>query len=303
MSIPIIYIHKGHGDYLEYSLLQARRTNPHSRLILLGDAHKNRFAFAEHYNLSGCWRAAAKFESIYRHLSLNSHEFELFCIQRWFILEEFLTASNLGQAYYQDSDVMLYADISEEQRRWVKHGLAFAGSSGHSTFINSLDALRYFCAFIRKHYTDANLLHELESTFDEYKRQFKSGGICDMTLFHRYRLTCSAGSGDLLRVCSRTTYDDNFNDPAGYISFFGKKKIYVRKNRIFCRDVASKRFIRFNTLHFQYKAKGLMKFASERRWFAFHGFIVLQFCWDRMLRAAIFALRPLARLIRGHMRR
>ena len=183
MSLPIVVIHKQKSNYLSYCLLQARRSNPDSRLILIGDDQNDRNANADHYMLADYQRGANQLASVYEHLSLSPFQFELFCMQRWFILKEFMATNEINSIFYQDTDVMLYGNVSAEQRKFAHYGLAFAGASGHSVFINSLDALREFCAFILLYYTNPSLLNGLRGIFENYKKCHRSGGISDMMFF------------------------------------------------------------------------------------------------------------------------
>ncbi len=302
MTLPIVVIHKSKSDYLSYCLLQARRSNPNSRLILIGDGQNDCDAISDHHKLTDYQRGANWLASVYEHLSLSPYDFELFCIQRWFILEEFMVANGISSVFHQDTDVMLYGNVSAEQQKFTHCGLAYAGASGHSVFINSLDALHEFCAFIMQHYTNPSLLNGLRGIFENYKKYHSSGGISDMMFFHQYRRDHPEDVGNLFCVNDHATYDDNFNHAEGYESFCGKKRIYFRDDKVFCRQSATGQFILFNTLHFQGASKKLMKYAYERRVMAFRNWIIILFClqWGQDL--VVTVMRPLLHAARTFIR-
>ena len=63
-ALPIIYIHKGYCPYLRLSLLQARKTNPHAQIVLLGNEANEKLAQeagAAFYPFENYFSAAANF--------------------------------------------------------------------------------------------------------------------------------------------------------------------------------------------------------------------------------------------------
>lgn len=126
-SLPIFFIHQGDHFYLRCSLLQARQFNPKSQIFVLGDRRAKRivdavnpqakieFAFLHHY-LPATQDKGYNIGRYYFHISPNCYEYELFCIQRWFILDKFLHQYGIDKAFYQDSDVLLFTEIRPDLR-------------------------------------------------------------------------------------------------------------------------------------------------------------------------------------------
>ena len=52
MNLPIIFVHKGDSFYLKYALESAKKFNPDSRIILLGDGVTVYPDFVEYYDLN-----------------------------------------------------------------------------------------------------------------------------------------------------------------------------------------------------------------------------------------------------------
>ena len=114
-AYPIIVLHQGNHDYLRICLEQAKFTNPNSRIILLGDKKAQSVApdYVEFYDTKDYFNTAKEFSKVYKHHSTNYYEFELFCIQRWFIVNEFIQKNNIEYFLHLDSDVLLYADFEK----------------------------------------------------------------------------------------------------------------------------------------------------------------------------------------------
>jgi hypothetical protein len=94
---PLIYIHKGYSWYVPLALLNGKQFNSRN-VVYLGDAYGcwvARLFGVKSYRIDDYRKSADAFAKIYRHYSSLGHEFELFCIQRWFILTEYLEAEQL----------------------------------------------------------------------------------------------------------------------------------------------------------------------------------------------------------------
>ena len=60
MPIPIVFIHRGYSDYMEYSLRQARAAVPDgTEIFLLGDRNNDRFDFVNHVDMEPHYRETA----------------------------------------------------------------------------------------------------------------------------------------------------------------------------------------------------------------------------------------------------
>jgi len=262
VSNPVIFMHYNNSNYLAYSLWQAKQSNKNADVILLGDDSNKNYSFIKHIKVNHS-KSVEEFNKVYKHMSSNPYEYELFCIQRWFILRDFMIQYNIDKCYYQDSDVMLYVDTNKEEFNWFDLGF-FGGFSGHTTFINNLNALDDFCTFIMNYYTDKSRLKRLENIYQDFLKKNLPGGICDMTLIDHYCSQSHYNIYDLEKVVNDATFDHNINVVQGYENWFGRKKIYRTSNGIFCKNTALNRYIKFNSLHFQGDAKMFMKYFAEQ---------------------------------------
>jgi len=194
-GLPVIYIHKGYCPYLRLSLLQAKKTNPDARLILLGDKANERLAQeigVAFYPFENYFSEATDFESVYRHNSANGYSYELFCFQRWFILKEFLAKEKINDRFfYNDSDTFLFCDADALVKEFTQYyDLSICGPIAPCfVLFKSADVLNELCSFITYQYTDKEAYNFLVANFK--KRQEQHIGdlhgmfetVSDMTMF------------------------------------------------------------------------------------------------------------------------
>ncbi len=189
---PIIIAHKGNQDYLHICLKQAHFSNPNSRIILLGDeSNKNCLPFVEWHNIYDYFDNAVEFEKRYIHLSCNPYDYEMFAIQKWFAIKDFIFSKNIEKALIMDSDVLVYSDFSKEDE-WLNNfrdcDIATCGYGGQQTiFYNNKEIMQRFCDYIMKKYADKAFMDQIISDYNtKQKYTYKNwhltnGPISDMT--------------------------------------------------------------------------------------------------------------------------
>ncbi|MCA1990566.1 MAG: hypothetical protein LDL41_00750, partial [Coleofasciculus sp. S288] len=255
MSIPIIIIHLAEREHLRWILAQAREFNPHSNIILIGDYTSKHYNFIEHEEIGNYFQEALTFQKIYKHRSHNSFSYELFCFQRWFVLKQFMKTKGIEKCFCMDSDVMLYADIEEEQKKFADFDLAlYQKWNPHCVFVNSLKNLREFCSFLVELYTNSVKFKALELEFQDRIKN-KIGAICDMVAFRSFRDLDPNRIGDLSLILNNSTYDNNINYSEGFEMSNARKNIQFIDNKPFCMHLELGKKIRFNALHLQGYAK------------------------------------------------
>lgn len=259
----LVFIHCGNPDYLKWALLQAHRSNPKATIHILGDESNNKYDFAVHHTLEDYMGSANEFEKCYEHYSTNPYSFELLCLQRYFILKDFLSKTGIERCYHPDSDVMIFFDYEKEYEYLKKYEFTVVtdvpsmSSSGHSGFWNSLGALERFCASVMDTYTkrDQKTFDRLVGHYNSLQKRGKAGGICCMTNLFVYRERYPERVGELTELRDNTTFDVNLNaEGNGKLFFkkhFGVKKIDWIGGLPYgtVRDTGEK--IRFKILHCQ----------------------------------------------------
>ena len=101
----IVLIHKGFNDYLEYNIKNLTEKFPNSNLYLIGDNHNKNITNKYKCNFFNIKDYYENFN--YYHYSVNEYDYEEFCIQRWFILKNFMKKNNIKFSIYFDSDVLV----------------------------------------------------------------------------------------------------------------------------------------------------------------------------------------------------
>lgn len=263
-NIPVIIIHKGDSKYLPASLLQLRHTNPDTTVYFLGDAQNKKYdALALHYEISDFFETAREFEKIYIHLSTNGYPFELICLQRWFVLKDFMKRINIQQCIYLDSDVLVYADMNDLQKNLQSSAMTVSGISAHTNFVNSIDVLEDFCRFIWQKYEHEKESGALRRRYEAFLKDHPAGGISDMTFFTDYRKAHPDQIADLSVPADHGVFDITLDTVQGYESEYGFKKIVWKKKVPYAKHLVSNRYTRFNTLHFQGRCKSkIYKFVT-----------------------------------------
>jgi hypothetical protein len=271
-GLPIIFIHKGFSDYLEYSLKQAKKMNPDSDVVLIGDESLRiyediegiKFCLLDTY-LHGEQASqndynAAQFESIFKDFSTNGKRFELRCFQRWFILREFMKQNQVEKCLYLDSDCLIFTNVTHEQEKFNGYDFTCC-AGGPAQYINRYEALDHFVMFICEIYEKKNkyLYHKFRSHYLDHLRIGMPGGTSDMQAFHFYKLKYPGRVFDTSMIIDGAVHDANLNIESSYIEMKnGHKNIIFKEGIPFGKHKLLKQLVKMNLLHFQGKAKKLI---------------------------------------------
>jgi hypothetical protein len=251
MPIPIIFIHNGNHSYLKYSLRQAKFFNPDSPIYLIGDTKNDKFNFLSHHYIKDYFTEAREFESIYKHMSTNAYDTELFCFQRWFILKEFVKRNNIDNFLYLDSDILLYCNVNEYFRNFDNYEISICNERGPQyTYFSNTNYLFNFCKFISSMFV-GEIFTRLSHEYEQRIQNKLHGGVCDMTAFFEYRNLNRDKMIDLNHIINNSVFDDNINFSQGYEMEGPRKKIYWKEGIPYGLHLESQTKIKFNGLHFQ----------------------------------------------------
>lgn len=269
--VNIILIHRGQSNYLDTALKCARESNPGANIFLIGDRESCDLDFVKCFNIKDYSLGASEFAKNYEHFSTNTYDFELFCIQRWFILRDFMEANNLNNCFYIDSDVLIFSDLISERSKFSNFLFTLSEETcGHNSFWNSFKAIDDFCVFVENIYnkSDEDSYNELINFWEKYQISKELGGVCDMTLFNMYKKRRPGLIGETASLIENSTYDHNFSSSSqnGVIfkNILGIKNI-IWQNRIPYVKNSSGDLIKFNTFHFQGATKKYMARAFNRK--------------------------------------
>lgn len=246
MTLPIVLIHRGDEPYLSYSLRQAKVSNPDASVFLLGTAINQHFASdgITHVMMNSYMQSASAFAPIYKHMHIMPLSYNLFCFQRWFLLRDFMRDNQIQACCYIDSDVMLYENVNNPIYHDFKMEFVW------TNFV-SLDLLDRFCAFTTTYFANTMLYGQLVQETKQLGHLSNNlplvsdmvVGLLFLRQFPQYTYTHG-------RYDDRM-FDENINRPIWAESLEGKRKVYLNDGQLYTKDVASKAYIRLNSLHFQ----------------------------------------------------
>lgn len=263
MAYPIIVLHCGNQPYLADCLNQAKFSNPSSRVILLGDSsNKDVPGGIEHHHISEYYSEMSKeLRLIYKHLSSNGRDYELFCILRWFVILDFILKNKIDKFLHVDSDCLLYANLENEFefiKEVEKVEMAVPGYMGAwYVFFNQVKTLQNFCDFIMNKYRDKEFMQQLELKYHDYIIN-KKGGVCDMTLFELFLKSGIVSFLDISNEVGGLRVHQNISNSDGMIMNGNIQNIVFINNQPHSISTTGK-LVRFTQLHFQGYAKTLMK--------------------------------------------
>lgn len=269
--LPIIIVHCGNSFYLEPILRQNRYFNPDNRICLISDKSTSRIAHAEHFLIDDYMSSAKEFQKIYRHYSVNTVAFELFCFQRWFCVLDFIKEQKMEHFVCIDSDYLLYESIDNIMRPYLSYDMTLLGTSGAMCALFSRESLQRFCDFCTQLYTEEKYLTLIREMYEEIKNVKKIGAISDMTAVELYRRYVSDNVVDIAVPRHKLCMDLRLWSPIGFetesrTDLMGRapKKIYWRNNCPYGKfltptpEADSEGLVRFGGLHLQGGSKRML---------------------------------------------
>lgn len=251
---PIIYIHTGTSYYQKYSLYQSHHTNSSSQIYLVSDNDMIKYPFLKNIDIAKFSKTAKAFEKVYKHLSTNLYDHELFCFQRWFVLNEISKGLRFKELLYLDSDVMLFGNIFEYLNKYKPYSFTISNKiSPHICYFPDTKVLDNFCSFLQEEmYTNPFFVDKINYKQQYHQQHKEPGGVCDMTAFEYFQKFKKYTALELTEIREHTVIDNNINSPDGFM-YDKKKKI---KKITFENDDAygieiKKKQVFFKALHFQ----------------------------------------------------
>jgi hypothetical protein len=279
MGYPIIIMHRGASDYLKWAIKQAKLNN--DNVVLLGDKSNENFrefcSFGYLDDLDNAY--SRKFTGLYEHMSTNNYKFELMCIDRWFVLLQYMVRENIEYLVHLDSDVMVYTNLDETVETYLREHLmcyhvieqdynAMRWVAGAGFSFWTMKGLKLFCDFIIDQYTQG--IGELRAKWKWHHDTGRRGGICDMNLLYLFYQKNKDSIRNLSLISDDETscFDLNLASGANYYqdeyrikrTLFGDyiKQITFIRNQPFGYNLRLKRKVAFHSLHCQGKYKILM---------------------------------------------
>lgn len=271
MNYPIFFINNDNMSrkdkkinknnyWLKYVINQAKYFNPDSQVILIANRNINIFNKIHYYPLKDYCNLANKFRNIYIHLSSNAYNYEIFCIERWFILNEFLIKNNVKSPFfYFDSDVLLLSCINNIIKKFslISYDYSITGHGGPQYF-KSQEILNNYCNLISSFYSNNNQIMHMKEFYKKLRKQGTKGGVGDMYFLKEF-LKMQTNYIDLYENTNNKNqvFDENIKNTENYNKYkiFKIKKVYLSQRKAYFYNIKIKKYIRTYGLHFQGNSK------------------------------------------------
>lgn len=231
---PIVFIHKGKIPYyFTLVMRQAHQSNPDSEIVLVTDKNTRVDRFIKKIKLDGYNKQSETLSSLYQHMSSNTYEFELFCIQRWFVLLELMEKYHMNQVVVCDSDYMQYTNVNKIIKMMNKkslicvpnqqYELSFTASAHFSIWHHF--HLKRFTLFVKEIYV--NNINVIKKKWVWHQKNNMPGGVCDMSLLYLFYQQNPTFFLNGLVVKAESCVDQSIKDSNIYQ--YNNKEYFIKK--------------------------------------------------------------------------
>ena len=250
------------------SLAQARKSNPHAVIVLMGDKNNSRnYEFYKKYNIKHVlidhyYSAALAFNEIYKHEGPNHFLYERFCFERWLIINEYVQHNSIsGNICCLDSDALLYQEL-DTIFNLMSADLAVCDVVGPQyLIIKKAIILKKYCEFIFKCFDHSDDSNDLKIYIACNKDKLPNH-VNDMATLGAFSMTIphlDFGTKSEIGIY----FDENVSYSQGLdTSIFGKKVYRINGRHYFKRSCG--KLIRAGGIHAQGQSKQFMILYVDR---------------------------------------
>jgi len=276
MKIPVVISHSGDDAYFKAVVIIAAQKNP---VFIIGD-EANEYIFGaidnvQHVHKSTLYTERLRaFEASFVNYSSNSHEEELRCFRRVFLVYQLMIVKGYTQVFHLDSDCVLLEDISSifpvapaipliAYAMMPNYHPFFMAGCIHNALL-SVAFCEAFSTLCEDIYINRSKFSLIAPKIEWHQQNKVGGGICDMTMYYLLQSENIVSVLDLNQAFNIHSeiciFDHNINiefGPAGDQTFVlknGLKKV-IRKNEKYYCETKGGELVRAITLHFQGGAK------------------------------------------------
>ena len=215
-SVPIIFSHYGNSSYLKYTLACARLTNPHTRLIFLGDKSNAEVAKEngwEHFNFNEIRSSSlSEFNSVFRHVQGKQHshikngkDWLRYVFERWFFIEKFVIDNNIDRFWHFDSDTMILKKLESFVHKLAQVDFTVQCNGTCLNGIISSDVVTDFCNHVKSLFRNEIFLNSQQLEFDTVNA---SWAFTEMRAFDDYKQKTSRKWARIIDFGEDMAFDD-----------------------------------------------------------------------------------------------
>ena len=250
---PIIFIHYGDSEYLQYTLRAAKIFNPSSRIILLGDKFNQHYTslgiehfFFENYSNSS---EIILFKKVYKFIAGKNHgktDWTQFVFQRWFHIFEFIQSQGIEKFWTFDSDNLIFTDLQKYQSELIEYdcteqcnGICMNG------FVSSQKIVRGYLDTINSLFMDTEYLEIQTRELVDYPNY----AFTEMKAYDEYRNRNNLNTVRLQNISDGEIFDECLCQSDGMEFINGKKKLIFKDGFIYQREEKSQKLMKVNTIN------------------------------------------------------
>jgi hypothetical protein len=266
VNAPIILIHYGNSSFLPYVIQIAKRSNPTKDIVFLGDEHNSYLSRlgVKHY-LYEEYAHGSELE-LFDHLypSIENRRYAKtrwanFILRRWFIINQFIKETGVSRFWTFDSDNFLLTDLENYEAKFSVYdctsqckGICLNGFVPESkivqryvTKINELLSRKGYASHWQQRYREKpDLFYTEMEAFDTFVKEERIRNL------HIAKIENGAAFED-----SITYVQDGMEMYEKKIKGRWVKKLYLQSGKVYCKHLASGRFIKMNNLNLSWMPK------------------------------------------------
>lgn len=175
---PLIIYHTSFLPYLPFCLWQNTRANPGRECVLLGDqGNKIEGIPYTHIDTNEYQGKNDLFIKVYRHATDSHFGDERRCIERWFVLWEYLEKHHVQDFYFLDSDYLLFGDLSEFESEWKGKSPGGTPDLFGLGYFPEASLIGVLCSWILELYQDDGRFTAMRDRFHQAREGLQEMGL------------------------------------------------------------------------------------------------------------------------------
>lgn len=262
-NYPIIFIHEGDCDYLEYTLKCAKVFNPRARVILLGDETNEKYKEPgiEHFfykDFQG--EKSVLFDSVFQPIAGKDHIREAwwinFVFKRWFHMFYFIKNQRITRFWTFDSDTLILCDPNLKTDKFKEYdfteqcnGMCING------LINNPEIIEAYLDKINKLFQDETYLNRQREDFKVHTDY----AFTEMRAYLEFKQNTPIKTLRLNTIIDDETFDDCICQQHDMEMEGGVKKLYFRDGGVYLKHLPSQRLIKANSLNMSWVPVSFIK--------------------------------------------
>ncbi len=257
----IVIIHTGFAKYLIYTLKKLRETNKDANIFLISNREYKEYSkYSTFVDISKVIKEQSiNFKNSYIHLGKSDPNYEMFCMQRWIILKDFMKEYSIRECMHIDSDVLIFSNLEKALKPFYNYDISLTNNLALTMYIKDVKILEEFSRYLLFKYTDKNEINKLKSMYYDNSYRLNNGvagSISDMDISREFFSNQNLSIGNLSQIQNDSIFDLAiiYGEPEFEMlkkEKYSIKKIYFENDIPFCnynKNEESKK-IRFHSVH------------------------------------------------------